>query len=227
MSIDLGHTHMTRSVSQLCPAFSDSDSDSDIQPETKRSGIRSSPTMTSSSALTPAKALAFLKFVDASPTPFHAVHTAISYLTKAGFKPISARADLGTAFKSGDIVPGGKYYLTRNQSSLLAFVVPRRLTERTGFSVVAGHTDSPCLKIRPVSKKEKAGYVMVNTETYGGGAWPTWFDRDLGLAGRVILKQGGDQYVTKLIHIERPILRIPTLGEQPVFGYLTILQTVL
>lgn len=170
--------------------------------------------MSSSTALAPAKALAFLKFVDASPTPFHAVHTAISNLSQAGFKPISARADLSSAFKSGDIVPGGKYYLTRNQSSLLAFVVPRKLTERTGFSVVAGHTDSPCLKIRPVSKKEKAGYVMVNTETYGGGAWPTWFDRDLGLAGRVILKQGGgDQYVTKLIHIERPILRIPTLGE--------------
>ncbi|KAJ9101535.1 hypothetical protein QFC20_005228 [Naganishia adeliensis] len=168
--------------------------------------------MSVQTALSPAKALAFLKFVDASPTPFHAVHTAISQLNQAGFKPISARADLHSAFKSGAIVPGGKYYQTRNQSSLLAFVVPRKLTERTGFSVVAGHTDSPCLKIRPVSKKEKAGYVMVNTETYGGGAWPSWFDRDLGLAGRVILKGGADQYVTKLIHIERPILRIPTLA---------------
>jgi aspartyl aminopeptidase len=197
---------MTQGVtSQTCPQFSDSDSDHSLS--------TAATTMSAQTALSPAKALAFLKFVDASPTPFHAVHTAINQLTQAGFKPISARADLSSAFKSGAIVPGGKYYQTRNQSSLLAFVVPRKLTERTGFSVVAGHTDSPCLKIRPVSKKEKAGYVMVNTETYGGGAWPTWFDRDLGLAGRVILKGGADQYVTKLIHIERPILRIPTLGE--------------
>lgn len=197
---------MTQSAAQqTCLQFSDSESDHSPTPATT--------TMSAQTALSPAKALAFLKFVDASPTPFHAVHTAISQLNQAGFKPISARADLHSAFKSGAIVPGGKYYQTRNQSSLLAFVVPRKLTERTGFSVVAGHTDSPCLKIRPVSKKEKAGYVMVNTETYGGGAWPSWFDRDLGLAGRVILKGGADQYVTKLIHIERPILRIPTLGE--------------
>ncbi|GHJ86708.1 hypothetical protein NliqN6_3110 [Naganishia liquefaciens] len=209
---------MTQSLARSCPEFSDSESEPELEPELEQPKQRfrknsSSPDMAPSSALTPAKALAFLKFVDASPTPFHAVHTTVSYLNQAGFKPISSRADLSSAFKSGDIVPGGKYYLTRNQSSLLAFVVPRRLTERTGFSVVAGHTDSPCLKVRPVSKREKAGYVMVNTETYGGGAWPTWFDRDLGLAGRVILKQGGsDQYVTKLIHIERPILRIPTLA---------------
>ncbi|KAJ9119647.1 hypothetical protein QFC22_003357 [Naganishia vaughanmartiniae] len=169
--------------------------------------------MSSHKAVTPAKAMAFLRFVDASPTPFHAVHTAVNHLAQAGFKPISARTDLQSAFTTGEIVPGGKYYLTRNQSSLLAFVVPRKMTGKTGFSVVAGHTDSPCLKIRPVSKKEKAGYVMVNTETYGGGAWPSWYDRDLGLAGRVIVKEGGkDQFVTKLIHIQRPILRIPTLA---------------
>lgn len=207
---------MDRSVSRTCPEFSDSESETEITyPQHHFTQARpvTNKNMSKQTALTPAKALAFLKFVDASPTPFHAVHTAVNHLTQAGFKPISARADLSSAFKSGDIVPGGKYYQTRNQSSLLAFVVPRKLTERTGFSVVAGHTDSPCLKIRPVSKKEKAGYVMVNTETYGGGAWPSWFDRDLGLAGRVILKRGADQYESKLIHIERPILRIPTLGE--------------
>jgi aspartyl aminopeptidase len=207
---------MTRSLSRSCPEFSDSDAETEISPFQHRFTkvhLGTNTIMSKQTALSPAKALAFLKFVDASPTPFHAVHTAISHLSQAGFKPISARADLSTAFKSGDIVPGGKYYQTRNQSSLLAFVVPRRLTERTGFSVVAGHTDSPCLKIRPVSKKEKAGYVMVNTETYGGGAWPSWFDRDLGLAGRVIIKRGTDQFESKLIHIERPILRIPTLGE--------------
>ncbi|KAJ9106761.1 hypothetical protein QFC19_003074 [Naganishia cerealis] len=204
------HSHQ-----RSCTAFSDSDSE-DESPTTSCNRLDTNPkpfAMTSHKTVTPAKAMAFLRFVDASPTPFHAVHTAIGQLSQAGFKPISARADLRSAFKSGEIVPGGKYYLTRNQSSLLAFVVPRKMTGRTGFSVVAGHTDSPCLKIRPVSKREKAGYVMVNAETYGGGAWPSWFDRDLGLAGRVIVKQGGnDQFVTKLIHIQRPILRIPTLA---------------
>ncbi|PLW10507.1 hypothetical protein PCASD_16647 [Puccinia coronata f. sp. avenae] len=155
----------------------------------------------------------FLTFINQSPTPFHAVSNAINRLESAGFKRLKERDQW-----TGNIQKGGKYYVTRNQSSIIAFAVGGAYEPGNGMAIVGCHTDSPCFKIRPVSKQTKMGYLQVGVETYGGGIWPTWFDRDLGIAGRVIVKDSrtgptdAPAFVSHLVHIPRPILRFPTLA---------------
>ena len=72
------------------------------------------------------------------------------------------------------------------------------------IAMVATHTDSPCLRVKPVSKKHGDGYMQVGVETYGGGIWHTWFDRDLGVAGRVMVRGANGSITQKLVHIDRP-----------------------
>ena len=78
--------------------------------------------------------------------------------------------------------------------------------------MIAAHTDSPCLKLKPKTASSKAGYLMVNVQTYGAGLWHTWFDRDLTVAGRVILRSGDGSFLQKLVKVKKPLLRIPTLA---------------
>ncbi|KAI0307348.1 aspartyl aminopeptidase [Multifurca ochricompacta] len=154
-----------------------------------------------------AAAVRFLQFVNASPTPFHAVHNAALRLENAGFRKIREKDDWEATLQAG-----GKYYFTRNQSSLLAFTIPHKWLPGTGVSIVGTHVDSPNLRIRPVSKRSASGYLQVGVETYGGGIWHSWFDRDLSIAGRVVINERGSGYTPRLIKIDRPLLRIPTLA---------------
>ena len=80
-----------------------------------------------------------------------------------------------------------------------------------GFKVVGAHTDSPVLKIKPVSKRSASGYQQLGVECYGGGLWHTWFDRELSLAGSVIVSKAGGGFERKLVHIQKPLMRIPSL----------------
>ncbi len=146
-----------------------------------------------------------LRFIDESPTPFHAVNELSQMLEDAGFECI--REEDAWALKAG-----GRYYLTRNDSSLIAFSMGTKPVEQTGFNIIGAHTDSPNLRLKPNPVYENAGYVQLGVEVYGGALLGTWTDRDLGLAGRLIVssKRGGTD--SKRIKIDRPILRIPQLA---------------
>jgi aspartyl aminopeptidase len=82
-----------------------------------------------------------------------------------------------------------------------------------GFHVVAAHTDSPCPKLKPVSYSAKGGFLHVRVQPYGTGVWQSWFDRDLSIAGRVLLRRKDGVLIHELVRVRRPILRIPTLAK--------------
>ncbi|KAB1217327.1 putative aspartyl aminopeptidase [Morella rubra] len=165
----------------------------------------------------------FIDFLNASPTAFHAVDEAKKRLRCAGYEQVSEREDW-------KLEAGKRYFFTRNHSTILAFAIGKkflnsfiselvevvlRYVAGNGFYMVGAHTDSPCLKLKPVTKVSKGGYLEVGVQTYGGGLWHTWFDRDLTIAGRVIIreeKNGSASYSHRLVRIEEPIMRIPTLA---------------
>ncbi|EEP82806.1 hypothetical protein UREG_07671 [Uncinocarpus reesii 1704] len=138
---------------------------------------------------------------------FHAVASSRKRFVDAGFQEIKERDTWSSICK-----PGGKYYLTRNGSTIIAFAIGRKWKPGNSISMVGAHTDSPCLRVKPVSKKRAEGFIQVGVEAYGGGLWHTWFDRDLGIAGRVMARNKDGTIAAKLLHIDRPILRIPTLA---------------
>jgi len=148
----------------------------------------------------------FVDFLNASVTPFHVVEEVKKLLEAAGFTHISEKQSWDT------LKLGGKYFFTRNLSTLVAFAVGGRYTPGNGFKLVGAHTDSPCLKAKPVSSLKKEGFLEVDVELYGGGLWYTWFDRDLTLAGRVIIRTAGGRFDTRLVHLKKPMLRIPSLA---------------
>ncbi len=145
-----------------------------------------------------------LDFLKASPSSFHAVHNIAQQLNDEGY--IELRE--GSVWK---LEPEGKYYVTRNDTSIIAFHIGNAL-EDYSFNIAASHSDFPTFKV-----KEKAGlevkkkYIKLNTEGYGGMICSTWFDRPLSVAGRVLVKEG-DHLETRLFDIDRDLVMIPSMA---------------
>ncbi|KAJ2065036.1 hypothetical protein GGI17_000637 [Coemansia sp. S146] len=146
-------------------------------------------------------------FVNKAPSPFHVVDVCRTWLKGAQFVELKEKQSW-----SGAIKPNGRYFFTRNGSSIVAFAVGGKFRPGNGISIVGAHTDSPCFKLKPVSKKTSSGFLQVGVQVYGGGLWHTWFDRDLSIAGRVMVRNGAGGYDSRLVSIQDPILRIPSLA---------------
>ncbi|MEU1307515.1 M18 family aminopeptidase [Streptomyces cinnamoneus] len=140
-----------------------------------------------------------MTFLAASPSPYHAVATTAERLEKAGFRQV-AETD------AWDGTTGGKY-VTRG-GAIIAWYVPEGATPATPFRIVGAHTDSPNLRVKPLPDTGAHGWRQVAVELYGGTLLNTWLDRDLGLSGRLTLRDGSHH----LVNVDRPLLRVPQLA---------------
>ena len=144
----------------------------------------------------------FLDYVAHSPTVFQATQQACDMLDAAGFTRLSEH-------EAWEIFPGGRYYVTRNRSALVAFAVPEN--SFTHCQIVASHGDSPTFKLKAHAEGEAAGaYIRLDVEPYGGMIMSTWFDRPLSIAGRALVRKGG-RLVTRLIDLDRDAALIPNM----------------
>ena len=149
-------------------------------------------------------ALELIDFIDASPSPWHAVASTEQRLLAHGF----ARLEEGERWQ---LAAGGRYYVTRGGASLIAFVLGSRPPAESGYRIVGAHTDSPGLRLKPRPAMAADGLLRLGVEVYGGPILATFTDRDLSLAGRVVLRTAeGPQ--TKLLRFEQPLLRLPNLA---------------
>ena len=147
-----------------------------------------------------------LDFIGASPTMFHATVACEKLLCEQDFMYLDPK-------ESWNLVKGGKYYTTTNDSSLIAFVVNTLTPETEGFKIVAAHTDVPGFRIKPNPQLKTETYLKLNTEVYGGPILNTWFDRPLSVAGRVAYKSKNPRFpYTACVDLEKPLLIIPNLA---------------
>ena len=144
-----------------------------------------------------------LGFIGNSPSCYHVTENFAEMLKNQGYRALNEQ-------DKWDIQPGGKYYVTRNGSSIIAFRVPQTVTG--GFLMAAAHSDSPTFKIKENPEHPALGhYVQLNTEKYGGSLMATWFDRPLSVAGRVLVETDGG-IATKNVCVDRDLLVIPSVA---------------
>lgn len=145
----------------------------------------------------------FLHFLNHSPSRYHAVANLCGELEAAGYTRLSEG-------ETRSLAPGGKYFVTRGGSSLLAFRIPRAYF--TGFMISASHSDSPTFRVKENAELNgPEGYVRLNTERYGGMLCAPWLDRPLTVAGRALVKCG-DAIEARLVYVDRDLLMIPNLA---------------
>jgi len=145
-----------------------------------------------------------LDFIDASPSPWHAVATCEQRLQAAGF----ARLD---ETERWTLQAGDKRYVVRGDAAIIAFVVGSAALTESGLRIIGAHTDSPGLRIKPRPAEEVGGMVRLGVEVYGGPILATFADRDLSLAGRVHVRTP-DGFATRLMRFADPLLRLPNLA---------------
>ncbi len=145
-----------------------------------------------------------IQFLNESPTPYHAVAVAINRLQEAGFIHLD-EADVWT------LQTGGRYFFTRRDASVVAFIMGSKPVEEAGMRIVGAHTDSPTLKVKPRPERNSLGYAQLGVEMYGGVLLHPWFDRNLSLAGRVTVRQG-TELKNYLVDFRKALAVIPSLA---------------
>ncbi|MFV8570835.1 M18 family aminopeptidase [Marinobacter sp. SBS5] len=146
-----------------------------------------------------------LQFLNASPTPWHAVNSMKERLEASGFERLDERDEW-------TLEQGKSYYAIRNGSSIIAFRTGKKGAENSGIRMVGAHTDSPCLKVKPNPEVRRKGYFQLGVEVYGGVLLNPWFDRDLSLAGRVTVLDENGKVQDVLIDFKKPVAIIPSLA---------------
>lgn len=148
-----------------------------------------------------------IQWIDASPTAFHATEVLAKNLESAGFVALAME-------DKWDLQPGGAYYLTKNDSSLIAFRVGMKSPAESGFRLIGSHTDAPGFRVKPSAETVSGKrYLRLNTEVYGGPIHHTWMDRPLTIAGRVML--AADDVMkpsVQLVCFDKPMAIIPNLA---------------
>ena len=148
----------------------------------------------------------FFNFLNSSPTPFHAVKNMVNIFEKAGFNRLHEN-------ENWDIKAGNNYYCIRDDGSFLG-IKPTTAApvQNIPWRMTGAHTDSPSLQIKPVPVRDSHSLTQLCVEIYGSPLLNTWFDRDLGIAGRVILSNDDDILVTRMIDFKKPVAIIPSLA---------------
>jgi len=144
-------------------------------------------------------------FLFSSPTPFHAVANIEDHLLLQGFKRLREN-------ERWQLAKGHAYYLTRDNGAVIAFILGSNETCEQGFRLLAAHTDSPCLQIKPRAEIKTGSYLQLGVEVYGGSLLAPWFDRDLSMAGRVCCRMSDGNLRLLLVNFRRPLLTIPSLA---------------
>lgn len=144
-----------------------------------------------------------LDFLHRSPTPWHATAMMAARLESAGYRRLDER-------EAWALSPGERVFVTRNDSSIIAMQLPEGRLE--ALRMMGAHTDSPGLRLKPNAAQTAAGWLQLGVEVYGGALLAPWFDRDLGLAGRVSVRHPDGRLEGRLLHVDRPVAIIPSLA---------------
>lgn len=146
-----------------------------------------------------------IEFIDASPSPWHAVSSATARLQANGYLQLEEG-------ERWQLQAGGRYYVVRGAASLIAFVLGSQPLAQVGFRIIGAHTDSPGLRLKPKAALASDGIARLSVEVYGGPILATFTDRDLSLAGRVVFRTAAGGQETRLLRFEQALLRLPNLA---------------
>ena len=146
-----------------------------------------------------------LRFIRQSPSCYHAIANVAKNYLENGFERLEESEPWSLTW-------GGRYFVTRNDSALIAFRLPEKKERVKGYHVAAAHCDSPTFKIKENPERGVESYVLLNVEKYGGMIHSTWQDRPLSVAGRIAVEEKTGEITSKLVSVDRDLLVIPSLA---------------
>ena len=146
-----------------------------------------------------------LDFIDASPSPWHAASSIEQRLLAFQFQRLQEN-------HAWALAKGGRYYVVRDDSSIVLFVIGQKSLLETGFKIFGAHTDSPGLRLKPNPLLNNDNYLRLGLEIYGGPILASFTDRDLSLAGRIAYQNDAGGVSSILLHFQEPLLRLPNLA---------------